>query len=176
MKWKRLYKESEGEAKTLPVEVSMRELKLIQNYLTKGKPLNDPSNKECQELVIRILKGLVENADIEKLDIYVSNVLHENFGLEVDLDPYGEKSAIELAQNGLIPLSDYKYPQLCQDGEYKDLIQGGFWNPDTGILEEGFIEVEDMNLILQEMTFEKDIDTIQLKKDGKVAKLLLTFK
>ena len=79
MIWKRLYKESEGEAKTLPVEVSMRELKLIQNYLTKGKPLNDPSNKECQELVIRILKGLVENADIEKLDIYVSNVLHEKY-------------------------------------------------------------------------------------------------
>ncbi len=176
MYWKRLYNESDGEVQTLPVEVSMRELKLIQNYLTKGKPLNDPSNRECQELVIRILKGLVENADIEKLDIYVSNVLHENFGVEVDLDPYGENSAIELAENGMIPMSNCKYSQLCQDGEYKDLIQGGFWNPDTGILEEGFIEVEDMNLILQEMTFEKDIDTIQLKKDGKVAKLLLTFK
>ena len=169
MYWKRLYKEADGEVKTLPVEVSMRELKLIQNYLTKGKPLNDPSNKECQELVIRILKGLVENADIEKLDIYVSNVLHENFGVEVDLDPYGENSAIELAQNGLVPLSDCKYPQLCQDGEYKDLVQGGFWNPDTGT-------VEDLNWVLQEMTFDKGIDTIQLKEDGKTAKLLLTFK
>lgn len=176
MYWKRLYKEADGEVKTLPVEVSMRELKLIQNYLTNGKPLNDPSNKECQELVIRILKGLVENADIEKLDIYVSNVLHENFGVEVDLDPYGENSAIELAQNGLVPLSDCKYPQLCQDGEYKDLVQGGFWNPDTGILEEGFVAVEDLNWVLQEMTFDKGIDTIQLKEDGKTAKLLLTFK
>ena len=154
----------------------MRELKLIQNYLTKGKPLNDPSNKECQELVIRILKDLVENADIEKLDIYVSNILHENFGVEVDLDPYGENSAIELAQNGLVPLSDCKYPQLCQDGEYKDLVQGGFWNPDTGILEEGFVSVEDLNWVLQKMTFDKGIDTIQLKEDGKTAKLLLTFK
>ncbi len=56
------------------------------------------------------------------------------------------------------------------------MVQGGFWNPDTGVLEEGFIEVEDLNLILQEMTFDKGIDTIQLKEDGKVAKLLLTFK
>lgn len=176
MKWKRLYKESDGEVQTLPVEVSMRELKLIQNYLTKGKPLNDPSNKECQELVIRILKGLVENADIEKLDIYVSNVLHENFGVEVDLDPYGEKSAIELAQNGLIPLSNCKYPQLMQDGEYRDLVQGGFWNDSTGELEEGFIDVDDLNLVLEDMPLEQGIDTIQLKKEGKVAKLLLNFK
>ena len=175
MYWKRLYKESDGEVRTLPVEVSIRELKLIQNYLTKGKPLNDPSNRECQELVIRILKGLVEDSDIEKLDIYVSNVLYENFGIDVDLDPYGENSAIELAQNGLVSLTNCKYPKLCQDGEYKDWVQGGFWNPDTGILEEGFIEVEDLNLILQEITFDKGIDTIQLKEDGKVAKLLLTF-
>lgn len=153
----------------------MRELKLIQNYLTKGKPLNDPSNKECQELVIRILKGLIENSDIEKLDIYVSNVLHETFGMEVELDPYGENSAIELAKNGLIPLSDCKYPKLSQDGEYKYLVQGGFWNPDTGDLEEGFIDVEDMNLLLQDMEFDKNIETIQLKKDGNTAKLLLTF-
>lgn len=161
--------------KTLPVEVSLRELKLIQNYLTKGKPLNDPANKECMDVVIRILKGLVENSDVEKLDIYVSNVLHEKFGVEVDLDPYGENSAIELGENGLIPLSDCKYPKLAQYGEYKELVQGGFWNPDTGDLEEGFIDVEDMNLLLQDMEFDKNIETIQLKKDGNTAKLLLTF-
>ena len=113
---------------------------------------------------------------MEKLDIYVSNVLHENLGIEMDIDPYGENSVIELAENGLVSLTNCRFPKLCQDGEYRDLVQGGFWNPDTGILEEGFIDVEDLNLVLEELTLDKDIDTIQLKKDGKVAKLLLTFK
>lgn len=162
--------------KTLPVEVSLRELKLIQNYLTKGKPLNDPSNRECQELVIRILKGLVENADMEKLDIYVSNVMHENFGVEVDLDPYGENSAIELAENGLIPLTNCEFDELKQDGRYADFVQGGFWNQETGVLEEGFISVEDLNEVLKELYLEQGIDEIQLKQEGKVARLLLTFK
>ena len=64
MKWLRLYKESdgEGENKSIPVEVSTREVKLIQNYLNKGKPLNDPSNKECQETVMRILNDIVGNS------------------------------------------------------------------------------------------------------------------
>ena len=110
------------------------------------------------------------------MDIYISNIFHENFGIEVDLDPYGENSAIELAQNGLVSLTNCKYPQLCKDGEYRDLVQGGFWNPDSGILEEGFIDVDDLNLVLEDMPFDKGIDTIQLKKDGKIAKILLTFK
>ena len=175
MKWKRLYVE-DGSRKTIPVEVTMRELKLMQNYLNKGKPLNDPSNRECQEAVVRIINDMVKSADIEKLDIYVSNVLNESFGIEVDLDPYGENSAIELSENGLVSLTNCNHPQLCQDGEYKDLIQGGFWDSDTGTLEEGFIDIDDLNLVLQEMSFDQGIDTIQLKKDGKVAKLLLTFK
>jgi len=58
MKWFRIYKESSqegGEKKTIPVEVSTREIKLIQNYLNKGKSLNDPSNKDCLEVVIKLL-------------------------------------------------------------------------------------------------------------------------
>lgn len=49
---------------TIPVEISIRELKLVQNYLNKGKPLNDPSNKECQKVVIRILNELVDSSTI----------------------------------------------------------------------------------------------------------------
>lgn len=45
MKWKRLY--SESQKSVIPVEVDMKEVKLVQNYLNKGKPLNDPSNREC---------------------------------------------------------------------------------------------------------------------------------
>jgi hypothetical protein len=64
MKWLRLYKEAdgEGESKAIPVEVSTREVKLIQNYLNKGKSLNDPSNKECQEVVLRILHDIIDNS------------------------------------------------------------------------------------------------------------------
>ena len=51
MKWKRLY--SESRKNVIPVEVDMREVKLIQNYLNKGKPLNDPSNKECLKNLVR---------------------------------------------------------------------------------------------------------------------------
>ena len=176
MKWKRLYQESESEVKTLPVEVSLRELKLIQNYRTKGKPLNDPSNKECMDLVIRILKGLVENADVEKLDIYVSNVLHEKFGVEVDLDPYGENSAIELGENGLIPLSNCSDKDLTQGGKYGKLVQGGFWKS-NGQLAEGYLDIDDFNEILKELYIGQGIKTVQLKRDEKnnVARLLLTF-
>ncbi len=57
------------------------------------------------------------------------------------------------------------------------MVQGGFWNDRTGELEEGFIDVDDLNLVLEDMPLEQQgIDTIQLKKEGKVAKLLLTFR
>ena len=153
----------------------MRELKVIQNYLNKGKSLNDPSNKEAMDLVIRILNELVDNSQIENLDTYVSNFFFDNLGIQVELDPYGENSAIELAKNGLVSLTNCKRPELCQDGEFQDLVQGGFWNPDTGILEEGFIEVEDLNLVLAKMQVGNGIKSIQLKKAGNVAKLLLEF-
>lgn len=176
MKWKRLYRESDGQVKTLPVELSLRDIKLIQNYLTKGKPLNDPSNKECMDVVIRILKGLVENADIEKLDIFISNLLHEKFGVEVDLDPYGENSAIELGENGLIPLSDCKDKDLTQGGKYGKLVKGGFWKS-NGQLAEGYLDVDDFNEILKNLYIGRGIDTIQLKKDERnnVARVLLNF-
>ena len=180
MKWYRLYKESEGEGenKSIPVEVSTREVKLIQNYLNKGKSLNDPENKECLETVIRILNDLVKNSQVEKLDTYVSNYFFENFGIEVDIDPYGENSAIELGENGLVPLSNCKHPELTQDGVFADLVQGAFWDETTGALEEGYISVEDLNEVIKSDGDEigNGIRDIQLKKDGKVAKLLLTFK
>ena len=155
----------------------MRELKLIQNYLTKQKPLNDPSNKECLETVIRILNDLVKNSQVEKLDTYVANFFFENFGIEVDIDPYGENSAIELGENGLVPLSNCKHPGLNMDGMYADLVQGAFWNENTGELEEGYISVDDLNEVLKsERNIGNGISQVQLKQDGKVARLLLTFK
>ncbi len=177
MKWHRIYNESQGggESKSIPIEVSTREVKLIQNYLNKGKPLNDPSNKECQETVMRILNNIVENSQIENLDTYVSNFFFDNLGIEVELDPYGENSAIELAKNGLVSITNCKLPELRQDGEYQDLVQGGFWDMDTGILEEGFIAVEDLNSVLAEMNVGNGIKSIQLKKDGNIAKIMLDF-
>jgi chorismate mutase len=80
MRWHRLYGESK-ETQTIPVEVSMREVKLIQNYLNKGKSLNDPSNKECLNTVLRILNDLVKNSNAEELDTYISNFFYENFGI-----------------------------------------------------------------------------------------------
>ena len=177
MKWHRLYGESanEGKTSTIPVEVSTKELKLIQNYLRKGKPLNDPSNKECLEVVMRILNGLVQHSNIEELDTYVANFLFENLGIEMEIDPYGDNSTIELANNGLIPLSDCHYEKFSEGGAYSDLIQGGFWDENTGDLAEGFISIDDLNLVLHEIEVGNGIKSIQLKQDGKVAKLLLDF-
>ena len=44
MKWIRLFNESSegGEKQVIPVELTTREVMLIQNYLNKGKSLNDP--------------------------------------------------------------------------------------------------------------------------------------
>jgi hypothetical protein len=177
MKWHRLYGESanEGKTSTIPVEVSTKELKLIQNYLRKGKPLNDPSNKECLEVVMRILNGLVQHSNIEELDTYVANFLFENLGIEMEIDPYGDNSTIELAENGMIHLSDCEWMDLREGGQFSDRVQGGFWDDYTGELEEGFISVDDMNEVLSKMHVGNGIKSIQLKQDGKVAKLLLDF-
>ena len=130
MKWLQLYKEAdgEGENKSIPVEVSTREVKLIQNYLNKGKSLNDPSNKECLDIVIRILNDIVNNSQIENLDTFVSNFFFDNLGIEVEIDPYGENSAIELAENGMLRLSNCPWSELNRDGEFSDMVQGGFWD------------------------------------------------
>ena len=179
MKWKRLYiednKEEGGGVQTIPVQATTRELKLIQGYLRSGKPLNDPSNKESMEAVVKVLNDLVGNSELEKLDLYVSNWFHENLGIEIDLDPYGGSSVVELGNNGLVPLANCSIQSLSEEGEYRDLVQGGFWNSATGELEEGFMDVDDMNLVLAELDIGNGIDSIQLKKDGKVAKVLLTF-
>ena len=118
MKWLKIYKESDGsgESKTIPIEVSTREVKLIQNYMNKGKSLNDPANKECQEVVLRILHDIIDNSQIENLDTYVSNFFFDNLGIEVELDPYGENSAIELAKNGMIHLSNCEWMDLREGG------------------------------------------------------------
>lgn len=177
MKWFRIYNESQGggESKSIPVEVSTREVKLIQNYLNKGKPLNDPSNKECQETVMRILNDIVGNSQIENLDTYVSNFFFDNLGIEVDIDPYGENSAIELAENGMVHISNCKYIELCDQGKFQDMVEGGFWDDFTGELEEGFILVEDLNKVLAEMDVGNGIKSIQLKREGDVAKIMLDF-
>ena len=177
MKWRKIHSESngEGQTSTIPIEVTTREVKLLQNYLNKGKPLNDPSNKECMGVVLRILRDIVDNSDMENLELYVSNVIFEKFGIEVDIDPYGEATAIELAENGLIHLSNCNDDSLAIDGEFSDLVQGPFWSETTGKLEEGFMEVDDMNEVLAGMEFENGVKSIQLKKDGKVARLMLDF-
>ena len=61
MKWIRLFNESSegGEKQVIPVELTTREVMLIQNYLNKGKSLNDPQNKECQEIVLKMLTNIV---------------------------------------------------------------------------------------------------------------------
>ena len=177
MKWLRLYNEAdgEGENKSIPVEVSTREVKLIQNYLNKGKSLNDPSNKECLDVVIRILNDIVDNSQIENLDTYVSNFFFDNLGIEVEIDPYGENSAIELAENGMVHVSNCKYIELCDQGKFRDMVEGGFWDDSTGELEEGFVSVDDMNMLLSEIGVGNGIKAIHLKKEGDVAKLLLDF-
>ena len=177
MKWFRIYNESQGggESKSIPVEVSTREVKLIQNYLNKGKSLNEPENKECLDVVIRILNDIVDSSQIENLDTFISNFFFDNLGIEVEIDPYGENSAIELAENGLLRLSNCPWVELNRDGEFSDMIQGGFWDEQTGDLEEGFISVDDMNEVLSTIRIGNGIKSIQLKQDGKVAKLLLDF-
>ena len=177
MKWFRIYGESEGngESQSIPVEVTTREIKLIQNYLNKGKSLNDPSNKECQDVVLRILKDIVDNSQIENLDTYISNFFFDNLGIEVDIDPYGENSAIELGENGMVHISNCGWMELGDHGKYKDMVQGGFWDETSGELEEGFISVEDLNTVLSKVKIGNGVESIQLKKDGKTAKLLLNF-
>ena len=100
---------------------------------------------------MRILNGLVQHSTIEELDTYVANFLFENLGIEMEIDPYGDNSTIELANNGLIPLSDCHYGKFAEGGAYSDLIQGGFWDENTGDLAEGFISIDDLNLVLHEI-------------------------
>lgn len=64
---------------------------------------------------------------------------------------------------------------LCDEGKYADLVQGGFWDDFSGELEEGFISVEDLNKVLAEMKVGNGVKSIQLKEEGDVAKLLLDF-
>lgn len=161
---------------SIPVEISIRELKLVQNYLNKGKPLNDPTNKECQKVVIRILNELVDSSTIEAVDTYISNFFFDNLGIEVEIDPYGENSAIELGKNGLVPLTNCELPELKRDGAYADKVQGGFWDDSTGELEEGFISVEDLNKVLAKMKVGNGIRSIQLREEnGKIARLMIDF-
>lgn len=173
MKWKRIYKE-DNERMKIPVSVSSREIKLIQNYLNKGKPLNDPDNKECLDTVLRILSDIVKNSGIENLDIDVSNWLADAFGVEMTNDPYGKNSGIELADNGLIEMKECINPDFDEHGKYSEFIQGGFWD-DDGHLQNGFISIEDLNAILdtEPPMDEMEVKSIQLRKEGNMAKLLL---
>lgn len=126
-------------------------------------------------MVVGILNGLVENSELEQLDLYISNWFHENLGIEVDVDPYGKNSVVELGSNGLVPLKDCSIQMLSQNGEYADLIQGGFWDDATGSLEEGFIDVDGLNLVLDGMEIGNGIESIHLEKDGKTARIMIDF-
>lgn len=75
----------------------------------------------------------------------------------------------------MVHVSNCKYIELCDQGKFRDMVEGGFWDDSTGELEEGFIAVEDLNMVLAEMDVGNGIKSIQLKKEGNVAKLLLDF-
>lgn len=172
MKWIRLYTES-NDTQTIPISVSTRELKLIQNYMNQGKPLNDPANKECLETVLRILQDLIKNSDVENLDTYIANYLYENFGINMTVDPYGKNSGIELHENGLIEMSACDNKDFWKGGEYADLIEGGFWDERTGKITAGFISVDDLNSILQLATLDNGIKSIKLKQDGYMVRIMM---
>lgn len=57
----------------------------------------------------------------------------------------------------------------------QSLVQGGFWDETSGELEEGFISVDDLNIVLSEMKVGNGIKSIQLKKDDDIAKILIDF-
>ena len=151
---------------------------LIQNYLNKGKSLNDPENKECLTIVLNMLNNIVQKSNIEEVNTYVANFLKETFGITLDQDPYGQNNSIELNEAGLIPMEGCETKEFHYDGTWCDLIEGGVWNPDTNELAGGFISVDSMNDILEDFNggFDKGIKSIHMKKDGKVAKMMIDFK
>lgn len=180
MKWIRLFNESSegGEKQVIPVELTTREVMLIQNYLNKGKSLNDPQNKECQEIVLKMLTNIVQNSNIEEINAYVANFLNTTFGITLDQDPYGQNNSIELNDAGLIPMDGCENEDLDSDGEWSDFVEGGVWEPNTGKFAGGFISVDSVNELLSEFNngFEHGIKSIHMKKDGKVAKMMIDFK
>ena len=151
---------------------------LIQNYLNKGKSLNDPQNKECQEIVLKMLTNIVQNSNIEEINAYVANFLNTTFGITLDQDPYGQNNSIELNDAGLIPMDGCENEDLDSDGEWSDFVEGGVWEPNTGKFAGGFISVDSVNELLSEFNngFEHGIKSIHMKKDGKVAKMMIDFK
>ena len=167
MKWIRLFNESSngGEKQVIPVELSIREVMLIQNYLNKGKSLNDPENKECQDIVLNILTNIVKNSNIEEINAYVANFLASTFGITLDQDPYGQNNSIELNDAGFITMNGCENKDFDRDGEWSDLVAGGV------------ISVDSMNELLDEFNggFEHGIKSIKMKEDGKVAKIMIYF-
>ena len=67
---------------------------------------------------------------------------------------------------------------LDSDGEWSDFVEGGVWEPNTGKFAGGFISVDSVNELLSEFNngFEHGIKSIHMKKDGKVAKMMIDFK
>lgn len=180
MRWIRIFNESSegGEKQVIPVELSTREIMLIQNYLNKGKSLNDPENKECQKIVLTMLSNIVKNSNIEEVNTYVANFLKGTFGITLDQDPYGQNNSVELNQAGLIPMEGCDTKEFKYDGSWSKSLESGVWNKNTGNLAGGFISVDSMNEILGEFDggFDKGIRSIRMKEDGKVAKMMIDFK
>lgn len=153
--------------------MTTREIKVIQNYMNKQEPLNDPKNKECLETVLKILQGIVSESNIENLDIKVANFLRENFGIQLDIDPYGKNTGIELNSSDMMQMKDCKNPKFKANGEYAEFVDG-LWNKNTDELDGGLISIDNLNAILEVETMnDDDIKGLQVKKDGRIAKITM---
>ena len=142
--------------------------------MNKQEPLNDPKNKECLETVLKILQSIVSESNIENLDIKVANFFRKNFGILVDIDPYGKNTGIELNSSDMIPMKDCKNPKFKANGEYAEFVDG-IWNKNTAELDGGFISIDNLNAILEveKPIDDEDIKGIQVKKDGRIAKIIM---
>lgn len=124
-----------------------------------------------------MLNNIVQKSNIEEVNTYVANFLKETFGITLDQDPYGQNNSIELNEAGLIPMEGCETNEFKQSGEWSDMLESGVWNKNTGNLAGGFISVDSMNDILDDFSggFDKGIKSIHMKKDGKVAKMMVDF-
>lgn len=145
------------------VELSPRDLKLIQNYLQRGRPLNDPANSECMELVARLLGDVVAQSGISEFDQAIANWLRKNLGVQMDVDPYGRNTGIPL-ESGLAELADAELPEFRKDGRFSRMVVDGFW-ADDGHLGHGWMDLDGLNQVLAHLDPPWGV-RLQLREDG----------